>query len=613
VGNYHNCALKTDGTLACWGYNSDGQAPQPSMDPATLADGIVGTAYNQVLAMTATNYTPPSPVLSLTGGLPNGLGFVGATLSGTPTAAGSFPLSATAVDANGFAATQAYTLLVTSDSTAPVITPVITGTLGSNGWYTSDVTLTWSVVDDESSVTSQVNCVTTTVSTDTTGTTFTCEAASEGGSATKSVTIKRDATAPTAALAVSAGTLGLDGWYVSDVTLQTNGTDAASGIASCTVPQTLSTDSAGTVFNGSCTDQAGNTANAASLTVKRDATAPTAALAVSAGTLGLDGWYVSDVTLQTSGTDAASGIASCTAPQTLSTDSADTVFNGSCTDQAGNVANAAAFSVKLDKTKPTLAPTVLPNPVYLNGLVTATANAADALSGLDSQGCSAPNTGTLGSQSVVCTATDKAGNTNSATISYKVIPDFPRTGALDTFNRANGSLGANWGGQSSSAFYKIAGNKLDVQGGGPIVWKPTAFGVNQEAFVTLSKIDTQSSSQGLLLKVQAGTIPDSGAISVAYDAKVRAVRVSALRPGRNGVWKLYSNQAATFANGDILGARIGANGIVKIYKNGTLIATVTLNSADQTFFNGKGGRIGVMTVNGGNALLDNFGGGNLTP
>ena len=42
-----------------------------------------------------------------------------------------------------------------SDTTSPVIQPVLTGTLGSNGWYTSNVVLTWSVTDPESAVTAK--------------------------------------------------------------------------------------------------------------------------------------------------------------------------------------------------------------------------------------------------------------------------------------------------------------------------------------------------------------------------------------------------------------------------------------------------------------------------
>jgi len=36
------------------------------------------------------------------------------------------------------------------DTTPPVITPSIAGTLGSGGWYTSAVSVAWSVIDDES-------------------------------------------------------------------------------------------------------------------------------------------------------------------------------------------------------------------------------------------------------------------------------------------------------------------------------------------------------------------------------------------------------------------------------------------------------------------------------
>jgi hypothetical protein len=188
-------------------------------------------------------------------------------------------------------------------------------------------------------------------------------------------------------------------------------------------------------------------------------------------------------------------------------------------------------------------------------------------------------------------------------------PSFPKTGALDTFNRANGSVGSNWEGLTSSDFYKIANNNLDVQYGGPLVWKATSFGTSQAAFVTLSTIDAKSPSQGLLLKVQTGSIPNSGAISVVYDAKAKAVRVSALRLERNGAWTLYPNQSATFTNGDVLGARANANGTIAIYKNGTLVATVTLNAADQAFFNAKGGKIGIWAVVAAGAVLDDFGGG----
>lgn len=184
----------------------------------------------------------------------------------------------------------------------------------------------------------------------------------------------------------------------------------------------------------------------------------------------------------------------------------------------------------------------------------------------------------------------------------------PTTGILDTFNRANGSVGANWEGLAGTNFYKLTSNQLDVELGGPLLWKPSTFDTSQEAFVTLTTIDPKSRSQGVLLKVQTSSIPNAGAISVTYEAVAKAVRVSTVRLGTNGAWTLYKATAATFANGDVLKARALASGDVQIYKNGTLLTTVTLNAADKNFFNAKDGKIGIWTGLAPKAVLDDFGG-----
>lgn len=182
------------------------------------------------------------------------------------------------------------------------------------------------------------------------------------------------------------------------------------------------------------------------------------------------------------------------------------------------------------------------------------------------------------------------------------------TGLLDNFNRANGGLGSNWLGLTDQSFYKLTSNKVDVQLGGPIVWKPTTFGTTQAAFVTLSTIDTSSLSQGVLLKVQNGTNTNAGAISVVYDGAAKAVRVSTVRLN-TATWTLYANKAATFANGDKLGGCVSASGSVRIYKNSTLLTAITLNASDQTFFNTKGGKIGLWSALAPKAFFDDFGGG----
>jgi len=69
---------------------------------------------------------------------------------------------------------------VPGDPTPPVVTPVIVGTLGSNGWYTSNVTVNWKVEDPESLILSSTGCGATTLTTDTAGTKLTCTATSDG-------------------------------------------------------------------------------------------------------------------------------------------------------------------------------------------------------------------------------------------------------------------------------------------------------------------------------------------------------------------------------------------------------------------------------------------------
>ena len=90
--------------------------------------------------------------------------------------------------------------VVSCDTTPPVITPTVTGTQGLNGWYTSDVNVSWNVVELDSAITSSTGCGPVTISEDTTGTTLTCSATSGGGTSSKSVTIKRDATVPNVSL-----------------------------------------------------------------------------------------------------------------------------------------------------------------------------------------------------------------------------------------------------------------------------------------------------------------------------------------------------------------------------------------------------------------------------
>jgi hypothetical protein len=97
-----------------------------SLPPTTLAGGQVGFAYNAPLNPASGGTAPYS--YAVTGGaLPGGLTLsAGGTLSGTPTAFGTFNFAVTATDSSTgsgpYAATQNYTLLV--EQPAPIANPV---------------------------------------------------------------------------------------------------------------------------------------------------------------------------------------------------------------------------------------------------------------------------------------------------------------------------------------------------------------------------------------------------------------------------------------------------------------------------------------------------------
>jgi hypothetical protein len=165
----------------------------------------------------------------------------------------------------------AKTLIVRIDMTPPVIVPQITGTLGNNGWYTSNVAVSWSATDPESSIASSTGCTTTNLTVITTGTTLTCAAINGAGlSNSASVTIKIDLTPPVIVPSV-AGQLGANGWYISDVTVAWSVVDPDSGIATSTGCSTvvLNAYTAGTTVSCSATNGAGLTSGS-SVTVAVD-------------------------------------------------------------------------------------------------------------------------------------------------------------------------------------------------------------------------------------------------------------------------------------------------------------------------------------------------------
>jgi Ca2+-binding RTX toxin-like protein len=194
------------------------------------------------------------------------------------------------------------------DYTAPVVTPTVAGTLGNNGWYRSDVAISWNVVDAESPVVSTSGCEPTSVMTDTASASATCTATSAGlgGAGSASVTVKRDATPPVVTCG-AAPTFSL-----AQPSAQLTGTvaDATSGAVSAMVSTPVSTTVAGprtATLRGS--DRAGN---AASTTCPYQVVVPTcggkvATIVGSAANDTITGTSGADVIIGLTGADTISG------------------------------------------------------------------------------------------------------------------------------------------------------------------------------------------------------------------------------------------------------------------------------------------------------------------
>ena len=86
------------------------------VSPASLPNGTVSVAY-PVQSFSASGGTSPYTFSVSTGNLPNGLTLIGNTLSGTPTAIGTFNFSIKATDNAGCMGTQAFTVTINN---APV-------------------------------------------------------------------------------------------------------------------------------------------------------------------------------------------------------------------------------------------------------------------------------------------------------------------------------------------------------------------------------------------------------------------------------------------------------------------------------------------------------------
>jgi hypothetical protein len=269
------------------------------------------------------------------------------------------------------------------------------------GWSNTDVTVTWAIATPKAGLAASDGCEPVTV----TGeglTTLTCTATNSSGQTTvKSVTVRIDKTPPTITGARAPLANGF-GWNNTDITVSYTCSDSVSAIAACGGPQVVATEGTGQSRSGVAVDLAGNTALTVVGDINIDKTAPviTAAATPPANA---DNWNNTDVTVGFSATDDRSGIASITAPVTLTTEGAGQVVHGTAFDKAGNSASTSG-SVNIDKT----APEVLLQLDTAAGILIALGQ--DGLSGVPVVSVASSTPATAGPQRETYQVGDRAGN-----------------------------------------------------------------------------------------------------------------------------------------------------------------------------------------------------------
>src|SRR5207247_76107 len=216
---------------------------------------------------------------------------------------------------------------VAIDSTPPTTSAAVSGAVGSNGWFVSNATVSLNASDSLSGVGGISYRIDAGPWNDYSGPflvsegTHTIEffAVDRAGNeeAIRSIAVSVDTMAPIS-LADLSGQSGANGWFVSNVSVSLNASDATRGVAAIR----YRIDSGGwTLFAGPfvlaegrhqvdyyAVDQAGNVEPVNSVDVGIDTTPPTTSASL-AGTAGENGWYVSNVTVTLTASDGTSGVA----------------------------------------------------------------------------------------------------------------------------------------------------------------------------------------------------------------------------------------------------------------------------------------------------------------
>ncbi len=212
----------------------------------------------------------------------------------------------------------------------------------------------------------------------------------------------------------------------------------------------------------------------------------------------------------------------CPGPQTVATEGANQVVAASATDANGNHATVAV-TLNIDKTNPGVTASVTPAPA--NGVVTAPATVTfvctDALSG--TANCPATiNVTTAGAhQTFSGTATDRAGNTASTSVTFSV----QLTPLSVSASAAPAPNAAGWNNSDVTVSFLCSGGVPPLQC--PTAQTVSVEGANQSISGTVTDASAQTASTSITIKLDKTPPIVTAVVSPAPDANGFVQAVSA--------------------------------------------------------------------------------------
>ncbi len=274
-------------------------------------------------------------------------------------------------------------LIIQQDITPPKTTIEVNGIQGSNGWFITDAIVSLDAIDDLTGVNKieySLNNIdwydyTGSISILTEGTTTIYYRAIDNAGnteTTSSKVIKIDKTTPDTSIELI-GMMGLEGWYTSNVDMFLSATDELSGVNKIeyslnnidwydfTDSISISTEGTTTIYYRAI-DNAGNLEATSSTVILIDIATPETIIDLI-GTMGLEGWYSSNVDIFLSATDELSGVNrieyslnnidwnNYTISISISTEGTTTIYCRAI-DNAGNVEATSSTVIFIDKTEP---------------------------------------------------------------------------------------------------------------------------------------------------------------------------------------------------------------------------------------------------------------------